>query len=661
MTEPNIKLIDDIVNNKKTKLSNKKTTNKYEFHYDENYSSSSSYSYNSNVSDESDSLNESDELDKSDKLDNFDKYTISNKKYVEKMEIYNKRFLLRIKKKELHKSLRNINFKKECTDYSLYDKPDSYIKTLVKKFNFKEPSHLILISKPNFINDCDIRYFSSIKNISLLLLHAEKMTESKLLEIGLNLYRNNDKDTIIKTLIYVFSNKNRLIKLSNKGKFLIEFMINIIDENNQLSNYYTIYSKDYLKDNITINFDNIKINFEKIKNNFQFTKTNLQFFLDTTDSKTILYFINKFKQKDIINSLSNILSKDKIIITEKNIYDILYYYKKKKSICYKFIMNDTDLIEGLIKHDFLICLEIFNNTKLDFIPSKDFIKKILLLEKKELEKLFENIQIKDIINEYFLIWDVILSDNKLTDVAISKNYRIPSEYFEQTFSIKNIIYSNIDKHRTFNNILKINNTNKKFSQEEKHKLVKNYIQNIKKFNIPINDILACNFFEYYSIDEIIKYYHKNCNAENIIPFLLYNKKYDIIDKMMETNIIDKKEYCRKFDSYTKKFVYYGANKIGKIIQVYKENIKRYNFNFKNKLVNIALKHYNYDVIKYIIRTYKSISISANKIKNIIANSKKSYYRTKKYMNCLDFIKKMLPLIKNKEILFKDQLFIEEVL
>ncbi len=548
--------------------------------------------------------------------------------------------------------------KKELLDYKLYIQDNSNLKKIVNKYMFDSPGELILnllfIKKINYVNEIDAKYFSDIKYVSLITKHVDKFTIKKLSEIVLKIYEKNSeiKLALISYFTYDFSVKS----INFNKKFFINYLIDI----SGLNDYPTIkglpLSISYIVDNINIDYE---LEYYNIKNNNKLKNNNLFILLDTTDEKIINYLIKKFKPVQIITSLEKVLNKKNKNITENIVYKILSYYEKKKIFTYRNINKYPIFVDKLINCQYYECVNFFKNNLYHIYDNKSLINIFSSGDINKIKYLIEDDIMLEIVNNSFEIWDFVLAKDELTNLFIEKRIYIPRDYFDYTFPIKKNPFKNGNTQDFFykNIILKLyGKNNEKPYEELKNNLIKNFILNIKKFDVPLDNALICNFFNYLTVDEIIKYYEKHSDPDDLIIRLLYFEKYTIIDKLLEKNVLTLDEYKNKFRQYINRIggKYYIKTRSDKIFRICKYNIEKYDINLKNFLIKIALDVENTKIIKYLSKKYKKLKLSENKIIQSITSKNYYYNRYKKNkMSKIHFLETIKPFVKNFKKIIED--------
>ena len=353
------------------------------------------------------------------------------------------------------------------------------------------------------------------------------------------------------------------------------------------------------------------------------------------ESDNVFYdkIIKKYDKKIIINNITFALNKQNI--SETKIIKILNKFEFNKNKDTEIRFNNRLFCNLLLNGYATSIIKIWNNTypiinyniyrKINWIIVNDnhFIFNELL-KNKILDNYLYLINNKNIIctclylinnkNVKYtcLIWyNILFFSNKIVDILIKYKYEIPKNIF------MNII-NNISKK-------KINrNANKKYN---------NFLNNISKFGIPLNNDILMLLIIYIEDEQIIKLLKNNKAIdifdEQIIGTLLNYNKFNIIDELfkLDEKTFNKELYKKNFYKYIK----YIKN-INSLSSVYMNGISKYNIPINSKIINYALKYKKNNLIKKIISKKKLISIKNIKqyLFGIKGDENFSYYNRFEY-------------------------------
>lgn len=541
----------------------------------------------------------------------------------------------------IYKNILNnfINIFEDEIIYNTYsNKYDINNKEIIKK-KINEINEKINYKK--FINNFKLYYFDLIEN---------------------SYYKIDDLDSIL-----FLSNYFKLSKIFNLINYFIIFN-NCSNFENYISSYlvYESYKNtnlkiilDYLFNLNLLNFNFLnKIKFYKIDelphhylknkinfNNDIFINNIILYFLISNNETYFNFILNNLDKNYILKYLLIILSQKQLLIKENYILKIMllfkndiptYDKKKKLSLIIKIFYR-------LLYHSLPITIKnIYKNIYCNYDTECIIIN---LIKNNEISKIC-NLLDHNIINIFFkeeCIWDnILIKSNKFTEVIKKYNLIIPFKYFDNKFN-------NFD--------------NKLFTKKN----INNFIFNLEKLDIPLNDKMICNLIKYLS-DEIILDHinNKNIDIHSLIPFIIDNSKYKLLDKIfnknLSYNIID---YINNFNKYILKF-YDDSNRIKnskKIIKIYNYNIKNYNIKPSSYIKFIGLYANNISFLKILTNKYK-INISTsdiykyfNKIKNNEYNLYKFHFNNN-YKSLFIFLKDK---IKDYNNLFLNDIILEEII
>ncbi len=554
--------------------------------------------------------------------------------------------------------LKKIKFQYMLKENKYHDE----LKKLGEEYD-SDPIEIILRLKLKYEEFIDLKYFTP-KNLKSLIQYSKNISETRIFEILNYVIFNNSKNKMILHLQIVL--KDGMFKVKNTlQSLIIDYLINYLDPfgNIFVSEIYGKYnlsqSSNKKIDTEYFKLHNNILNKEQvdITDSYIFLKKNnknLHNILNTTNSKIIDWLILNEGKWTILDALEKLLkTKDKILIEENDIIKILKLFIKKDGSINRDIYFVSDIIILLVKHIFMYALKII-------IPNIDIIKdnhfKVEILEQfinilnTHDEKKIKYILSFDFVNIFIdkrLIWDVVLFNEKLTDIFISKGKTIPYSYLSERFKEKCVrdsftlgtIHRYIDRHK----FIRYSDFKKYLDKKTKSDNIAIFYKNICKFNLPPNDKIFKNFIKFIPEKDIIAFYKKKSCIEELIPYIIYVGKYDLLDKIFEEGIYDKESYVKNFKKYIINIFgniqYRYKLKIGLVFKLYSSN-KRYGVKYDSFLLKNIIKYDNMIILKRLISKNKNISINSKMIENII--NEQSYYRIKNLDGIINYLK---PYIK----------------
>jgi hypothetical protein len=576
------------------------------------------------------------------------------------------RFSLATKQKirqYLNKVKFNILIEKKDLEYK------NVIKKLAEEYNV-DPLLIIIKFKNTYIKKVDTKYFT-INNVSLWFKKINNFEKNILLEILDNIVQSiihTDIKNVCRELEFFLFNYKK--NINDKQIFVIDFLINYLDPKKELLNM-EIHDRFQLQnfidkkivDKYNKAYNKILLDLES-NNDFNIKKNYkiLDIYMNTDNSKMIDSIIKLFDKIDILNSLQKILKKDSIKIKEQDVIKILNLLKNKQNILPKTIFYHYDIFDNLIKHNYLIALSIFNNyinIKIDMYDIKKYVVSILLSGKeKQIKYLIDSVIGKAVLEDYN-IWDMILFDEELTKQIIKLGHQIPSNYFLERFGLN----KNITKSFIFGQTYDYLDTGYYIRKNKKVLKKKSNIdmlyKNLCKFNIPLNDMIIANFINYVKEEDIIKFYNKTSDVNIIVPYMMYTKKYKLIDKLIELGIYSQAEYKKNFMSNLRKIIGNPnrTRKIGLVYRLFSSSIK-YGVKPNNFLLSYVLKFGSIKMLNKLIRVYNK-KINHNFIYNLVCGNRGGNRWIKRRFGTL--IEHLKPYIKNYDKLFTDILFVEKII
>ena len=454
-------------------------------------------------------------------------------------------------------------FQKNKTNY------ENLVKIINEEENLNNKYYIyyLLKRRSNEINNIKNEKFH-ISHIPFIFKYNNKLLKLiKSLNILNKIILLNDEE-IIKIYVNIINNKYLI-----KNKILSDYLI--------MHNMIDILKKKELKLGINTNFEIKKIkleNEEKKENMIKKRKS----------ENKILKKIDNLKK----NFKINYLNKLSLSLLKNNYY---YCYKKMKE-------------RYAIDHNYILSQAIL------YFINKNLVKELSYL----LENEYKNIDV-NFYNFSFLI--LLITKGKLEVIKIFSKYKnfIPTDIYDYNIdNIKDKEYFTKKKQK------------KEYICIENmyiYKNIKNITTNYEKLGIPINECFVNCYMNYLSDEEIMKVLEKNYDLNETINYLIFYRKWKIIDNLINKGIITKEYYFEKYNIF-----------INKNLKKYIKNIKiKYIIKQKILLNIIKIIKYNFFKFKIIpqcLNYYKILFLLSLSIKNInfsILNFKFKYTK-----NDLDF-------------------------
>ncbi len=476
------------------------------------------------------------------------------------------------------------------------------------------------------ISITDTNYFLINNNYLLILKKIAKFNSNQIIEMA-NKILLSDEINNFKDLI-MFHVKNNITKLTFKHKLLIEYLSGILNLKKELDeheytginiNPFEIDTNQYLKLE------------EKSFNEKEFlSKKDV---LNTSDSMVIDYAIKKLTRKNLIKKIQSLLKNKVLYIKEADLIKIFKLFINNKDVLSTILSKDKSIINGLIKHGYVHCLNLFNNKNyVDDLVYEFFTEKTINFIKSDesyYNFMYENcIYVKELFEE-LVVWDFILVSDKLTDWVVKKGITLPYDYISKLCDNSTVIQNlNLSQGNTwvkryyYRQKKKTLNLIKKTNESDKNDIDKITYSNMLKLKLPLTENFICRFINFIDDQTIIKFYSKSGDDEKIISYIVYTSRYKLLDKFFELGIYDKNTYVKNFSRMLK--LIFGS-KLNfhpvKIYSIYKNSLK-YGVKYDNFLIKILISNGKNTFIKKIMESNPNIKINIKTIKGLI---EKSFY------------------------------------
>lgn len=549
-------------------------------------------------------------------------------------------------KKYIKNKINNIDFINSLTVFP----KNNIILDLEKHYN-NDIVTILLCTKSSLINTIDIRYFIPC-NLIDLINNVNIFHEKRIIKIISNLLLKYS-EIIKKIMLYEFTLLYKINK-NIRQIYVIDYIINyleIVDEFKKNTGYKQLF--DICNKKPKINFLNINCNID----------SNLDFYLNTSNSLIIKWIIKNFSRKKIFNNLKKCLNEKKCLIKESDMINILKLYLNSEGFISKNIWLYTIIPEKLLTHKYLYAFKLFekyyknNNIKYSNKITGIIIGYIKESNTEELDILLKHEYIHTMILQNYIVLDFIICSIKYIDNFIKIGFKLPVDYLNKLLKSQ---YFN-----KYSRIKKINKNINKYLKQDLNTTLKNIYNNLIKLNIPLNDLIISHFINIIPEEKIINFYNKTSDIDELIPCIIYKKKYSLLDKLFESKIILLEHYKNKFDFYIKKIYKnkYCSDELD-ILKIYKYNQQKYSIIPFNKIIKIGLKIRSLDEIKKIFKLYKNIVIKIDfkiVLNKLLDNNFYPFYISKKKDSLIKILEYLKPFIKNYKYIFDNQTNINKII